>query len=38
MADGSTIIAPTDPARQFTIPSDVPGEDLLVPFLVTASS
>ena len=31
MADGSTIIAPMDPDRQFTLPPDVPGEDLLVP-------
>jgi nicotinate phosphoribosyltransferase len=31
IADGSTIIAPMDPDRQFTIPPDVSGEDLLVP-------
>jgi nicotinate phosphoribosyltransferase len=29
--DGATIIAPMDPDRQFTIPADLQGEDLLVP-------
>ena len=31
MADGGTIIAPMDADRQFSIPADLPGEDLLVP-------
>lgn len=31
IVDGCTIVAPMDPDRRFTIPRDLPGEDLLVP-------